>query len=285
MNCTEVQNLLSAHYDGELDSELETRVAEHVAECAECAQQMSGFEKLTELAGTLPTPAPPENMWAQLNEKLDEQRAIRSPKHRSRFSFPVPRILAFAATILIAAGIGWLGYRAWFPQSHDEQLAVEFGRYLDVFRNDPEAAQQLLLAKYDGQAVDVRKAADVQRAVERLGYRPVVAETLPEGYSVESTTVMKMPCCTCVKCLCKRSDGSTIAIFEHEDEEPDWFGDRPAISAVCNGRRCNLVELEGRIAASWKHDKRVITVIGLRDVAEVNTLVAWLDERNSRNRL
>lgn len=103
---------------------------------------------------------------------------------------------------------------------------------------------------------------------------------MPDGYSVDSTYVMKMPCCTCVQCLCTRSDGSTIAIFEHDDEEAkEWFGDRPEMSANCNGKQCMLVELDDRIAASWKHDKRHFTVVGLRDVAELTNLVAWFDDR------
>lgn len=285
MNCSQVQNLLSAYYDGELAGDLQTRVARHLGECTACAQQLTGFEKLTALAGALPTPAPPESIWRQLNEQLDEQRANQSPEHRSRLSFPIPRILTLVATVLIAAGIGWFGYQAWFAPTHDEQFVAEFGRYLELFGRDPEAAEQFLLAKYEGQAVNVQEAADIEQAVERLGYRPVVADGLPQGYSIESTTVMDMPCCTCVNCRCKRSDGSTIAIFEHNDEEADWFGERPVISANCSGRRCRLVELDGRIAATWRRGQRMVTVIGLKDVTEVNTLVAWLDEKNSRNRL
>ncbi len=91
---------------------------------------------------------------------------------------------------------------------------------------------------------------------------------------------MKMPCCTCVQCLCKRSDGSVIAIFEHDDEEmTEWFGDRPAMAANCSGKRCSLVEVNDRIAASWKRDKRHITVVGIRDVAELTELVAWFEKR------
>ncbi len=71
-----------------------------------------------------------------------------------------------------------------------------------------------------------------------------------------------------------------IAIFEHDDEEmTEWFGDRPAMAANCSGKRCSLVEVNDRIAASWKRDKRHITVVGLRDVAELTELVAWFEKR------
>ena len=80
--------------------------------------------------------------------------------------------------------------------------------------------------------------------------------------------------------FCRRGDGSTLVIFEHDDEETtEWFGGRPEITTSCNGERCCLVELDDRIAASWKRGKRHMTLIGVQDVAEVNQMVAWLDEK------
>jgi hypothetical protein len=176
--------------------------------------------------------------------------------------------------VLIAVGIGWYVYQARF-QHGDSQFTAEFGHYLQEFQRDPAAAQQFLLAQYDNQSVDP------QRALQLVGYRPAVADGLPDGYSMESMHVMKMPCCTCVQCLYKRSDGSTIAIFEHDDDAMDeWFGDRPERSAICGGKRCGLVDLDSRIAVSWKQGKRHIMVIGLQDVEEVNQLVAWFDDRS-----
>jgi hypothetical protein len=183
-----------------------------------------------------------------------------------------------AATVLIA--VGWFGYTNWVEHDadssvhdSDHQMAVVFGEYLEVFRSDPNAAQQILLAKYESQAVDA------EHPIQSVGYRPAVAGGMPDGYSVESTYVMNMPCCKCVQCNCERSDGTTIAIFEHDDEEPAWFGDRPTTEAICNGARCSLVDLDDRIAATVRRGKRHITVIGARDAAEVDQLVAWFDDR------
>ena len=224
-------------------------------------------------------PAPPAKIWNQLEEQLAEAKdEVRQPiqpvSRAARRSIPMLRVAALAVTILVMVGVGWLGYSNWHGHGEHDEFTIEFGNYLEKFRLDPAVAQQFLLAKYDGQSVDV------QQAVHQVGYRPAVADGLPKGYSVDSTYVMKMPCCTCVQCLCKRSDGSTIAIFEHDDEETtEWFGDRPELSASCNGKRCSLVEVDDRIAASWKRDQRHITVVGIRDVAELTELAAWFDER------
>ena len=69
-----------------------------------------------------------------------------------------------------------------------------------------------------------------------------------------------------------------IAIFEHDDENTDeWFGDRATMTKECNGKRCSLVELDARLAASWQRDQRHITIVGLRDTAELAQFVAWFE--------
>jgi anti-sigma factor RsiW len=291
MDCSEVKQLLSAYYDDELSSGQRTAVAEHLSGCADCSRELEGFHSLSAMTEGLAHPEPPAHIWQQLEEQLnvDHARLTAGPAGHvrddagyarpvgpavKRWSWtrkPVVRLgLAAAAAILIA--VGWIGYRTWTEHADDHQFAVVFGQYLDEFRRDPQAAQQILLTKYEGQAVDAEQA---ERAV---GYRPAAAAGMPEGYSIESTYVMKMPCCTCVQTLCKRSDGSMLAIFEHDDENSNWFGDRPENTATCGGKQCGLIDLDDRIAVSWKHGRRHITAIGVRNIAEANTLVAALTD-------
>jgi hypothetical protein len=270
MDCPEVKELLSAYYDDELPSNQRIAVAEHLAGCGECARELEGFRRLSALAEGLTQPESPAHIWQQLDRQLDVES--RTAHERPTFRQPAARLgLAAAAAILIA--VGWFGSKTWFEHAAHHQMTAVFAQYLDEFARDPEAAQQILLAKYDSQKVDVEQVA------RTVGYRPIVAEGMPEGYSIESTYVMKMPCCDCVECLCKRSDGTTIAIFEHDDEDPEWFGDRPETEAICNGTSCTMVELDNQLAARWKQGQRHITVIGARDSAEVDQLVAWFDDR------
>ena len=152
--------------------------------------------------------------------------------------------------------MGWLAFGTWREHHAEHQMDLVFGQYLEKFARDPQAAQQFLLASYEGCAVD----ADL--AVDTVGYRPVVADGMPEGYSLESTCVVKMPCCTCVQCLFQRNDGTTVAVFEHDNAEAVWFGDRPETEAICNGKRCSMVALDDKLAATWRRGKRHITVVG-----------------------
>ena len=88
-----------------------------------------------------------------------------------------------------------------------------------------------------------------------------------------------MPCCTCVKAVCKRQDGSTLVLFEHDDEKTEWFGQRTTNMAMCGDTECCLVDLDSSIAATWKRGSRSMTAVGVRDKAEVTKLASWLDNK------
>jgi len=272
MKCFEVQELLSVYFDEELADDVKSRVAAHVDQCAECALDLAGFEKLSFLAGTLDDPSPPAQMWGELEKQLDAPVDAPPSLKKPSQANAIPRMFAIAASLAVALGVSWFAYHSWFGHGDHSQFTVEFGHYLEEFRRDPIAAQQVLLAKYEHELVDP------QLPIKSLGYRPAVAAGLPADYSLVSTHVMNMPCCKCVQSVCRRSDGSTLAIFEHDDEEgAEWFGDMPGILAKCNEKECVLVELDDQIAASWKRGKRHITLIGVRDIGEVSQIVKQLD--------
>ncbi len=275
MNCTQTQELLSAYFDGELTHDDRRQVAHHLRECSACAQKLVGFQELSTMANELPTPVPPKNGWNRLDKLLDGESSTRRPLSKQQpWSLSKPRLLALAASILVVIGAGWLGYRWRSPEAmHTAML----GHYIEEFQRDPAAAQQLLLATYPGQAL----AAD--KVIQRVGYRPVVADGLPDGYTIDSTFVMDMPCCTCVQTLCRRRDGSVLVVFEHNDENADWFGKRPSSTANCGGKECCLTEMDHQIAATWKHGKRHLTLIGAKDVHEVDKIVSWLDKQQRAN--
>ena len=268
MNCVQTRELLSAYFDNELPYETRLRVAEHLKKCSACTSELDSFRKLSTMADGLPSPAPPESGWSRLEKSLDDDTLVPSPDHSQQWLLPTRRLMAVAAAILVTVGFAWFGYRMWSPQ---QEYAAVFEHYLEEFQRDPAKAQNMLLTKYPGQAMDAEHVA------QKVGYRPAVADGLPEGYSIESTFVMEMPCCTCVQTLCKRSDGSVLVVFEHDDEQADWLGGCPCIMANCGGKEYSLFGLGSQLAASWERGKRHMTIIGARDAREVDKMVSWLD--------
>ena len=61
-------------------------------------------------------------------------------------------------------------------------------------------------------------------------------------------------------------------------KEPNWFSGLPGIKAFCGNRQCCLIGLDRQLAASWKRGNRHLTIVGAKDIGEVNTIVSWLDE-------
>jgi hypothetical protein len=178
---------------------------------------------------------------------------------------------------LAAAALGLVAVSTltvvWIAEREHTHVAVNFGRYLDEFERNPDGAEQALLANYAGRAVSYDEAAT------QLRYRPVTPEQLPNGLSRKAMYLLRMPCCTCVQAIYRRADGQTIAVFEHVDDQPVWFGERPSIQARCNGMPTSLVQVDDCLAASWRQDGRYLTVVGANDVEQVAQLVAFLDSR------
>lgn len=279
MDCSVAQELMSAYFDGELPSQEQEAVAKHLKNCSVCAAELAAFGNLSDMAADLSRLEPPPEVWEEVAGGLsaESEQVPVEPKTVGTWRNVSPRALAVAASILVVAA-SWFGYTHWSGHHHDA-FTAEFGEYLDKFHQDPVEAQEYLLGTYDG------KPTDPNDVIKLVGYRPAVADGVPPGYSVGPTYVMKMPCCTCVQCLCQREDGSTIVVFEHDDDEGhEWFGDRPESKKKCSGKQCSLVQLNDKVAATWKRNGRHITVVGIRDDDEISELVAWFDTQKSQDR-
>ncbi|MEO8268596.1 MAG: zf-HC2 domain-containing protein [Aureliella sp.] len=284
MNCTEIQDLLSPYYDGELSADARASVAEHLLHCATCAGILAGYRKLSDSISATPVGPVSETIWAGIVRELDRasELAAQSKVLTSATQMQRPWLtratfqrLAIAASILLVFGLSvWLRRHDAMTDmhsSHGPEFVATMNHYLKVLPENPEQAEQFLLDKYDG------KLVTPEQAISLVGYRPSVADGLPEGYTLASTSVLKMPCCTCVKAVCKRSDGSTLVLFEHDDEKTAWFGDRPTTMAMCGDKECCLVDLDSSIAATWREGTRSVTAVGARDQAEVVKFVDWFE--------
>jgi predicted anti-sigma-YlaC factor YlaD len=277
MKCHEAQELLSAYLDEELSGNKRASVAEHIRNCPRCREEVAFFAEMSAAARGMHDPEPPEWLWAGIQTGLDtdKKRIARRGPSTEREWFPKKwpvGLLAAAAIVMIATGVVWIAFRTSHAPGHDHELAADFGEYLEHFAANPDRAQEVLLAKYDGQAVDLLHAA------ARLGYRPAAAEGLPKNYTLDTVYLLQMPCCTCVQTICRRDDGRVFAIFEHDEEQPVWFGDRPRIETQCNGCPCSVIHTDRGLVASWKANKRQLTVVGAKDLDEIADLMAHFED-------
>jgi hypothetical protein len=264
VNCSEAQSQLSAYHDGELSPEAAAEVAGHLAACSACAAELEVFRKLSSMTRRLTDPPVPAGDWERLNSKLKSSR-----KSTSALVTVARRPLAVAVTILVLASVGAIAYRTWYVRHDGSHLERTFGRFLERFDDQPEAAQQILLTNYQGQPTTLQQAPDM------LGYEPVIAKELPPGCKSHEAYLLDMPCCRCIEILCKQEDGHSVAIFEHDTRRPGWFGERNSIECLCHSVPTNVTQIGNELAATWKNGKRYLTVIGARDLDEVARFVAF----------
>jgi len=268
MNCSTAQQHLSAFHDGELSPELALSLRDHCQDCIECARRLSELEKLSRFAAGLSMPEISSELWSKIEQELHSKSpqesdiGILNSVSRKRST----AAMFVAALLLVGVSLGIVIWQ--LPLSGHTHVGVNFGRYLDSLDSNPNGAEQVLLTNYHGEPVSF------DEATRRLRYQPVAPPTLPDGKVREAIYLLKMPCCTCSQAIYKDSQGVTVSIFEHSDDQPVWFGDRPAIQTQCNGTSTQLIQIGDYLVASWRRQGRTLTVVGLRDIEQVGNLVA-----------
>lgn len=269
MNCLEVSDRLSAFHDGELSPTQSVQIASHLVDCPTCTSEVRSFEQLSRLTCQLTDPPVPASMWAELETKLRGETTTLFDRGAAWWSNLPNRTFAIAATVLLAAGIGTVVYQFshdGYAHGHQEDY---FTNFVQAFDERPQEAQQILLASYDGRSTTLQEAASL------LGYEPVVAKGLPSGFTVDQVYLLNMPCCTCAQFVCSNSTGEQLAIFEHDIDQPEWFGDRPVVECVCGGVPTSVVQTRDRLAATWKNGERYLALIGARNLEDVTEFVEY----------
>lgn len=269
--------MLSPLHDGELSAELSESVERHLRKCSSCAAVRADFGAISTLARQQSDLVPPDSLWTDIKVALDsEQECTAVTLADSPHSKTVSRVrmqwgrLAIAAVLFVTAGVIFITQRSG-QRGHEEHLAVNFDQFLTEFPKSPRQAQELLHANYPSELVDI------DYATRQVKYRPAVANALPEGYTLDSVHLVRMPCCLCVEAMCTAPDGTRLAVMEHAIDQPVWFGDRPSKQCNCNDRKARLVRYGDQYAATWQSEKRFLTVIGIRDEDELGQLMQHLD--------
>lgn len=275
MNCSQIQERLSAYIDNELMDAEHHAIAVHLEECPNCKASVEFARTLSYKTRELADPPPPANLWAHIESSLQEyEPSVHSISSRLQLRNLSLARWALAASVLLVVAAGLWSLHLWGDShEHDhDSMAASFEIYLAKFAVAPGEAHETLVATYSGKPVSSDEAERV------FGYRPIASTGALADLTVEQTFSLDMPCCRCMLSVCRRSDGTVVSILEHADSEPVWFGDRSRIECLCDGVPTSVVQLDGMLAASWKYGKRYITVIGASDLDEITEMVTGLSE-------
>ncbi|MEA3366900.1 MAG: zf-HC2 domain-containing protein, partial [Planctomycetota bacterium] len=124
MQCKQVREHLSAYLDRELTAELATAVRHHLASCPECRAMLEELRATADLLGRLPAQQAPEGLADDVMREVERrmlapQAAGEAPMQERtlavRRARPWPRVLAVAACVALAAGIGLVAFFGAHP--------------------------------------------------------------------------------------------------------------------------------------------------------------------------
>ncbi len=110
MDCDRTQQHLSAWLDGELPAESAAEVRAHLAACTACRSELEELRATVALVSRLPLQPAPADLAEGIERAIarsDRPPASQPAAARSRRG-PRPQVLALAASILLAVGIGAL---------------------------------------------------------------------------------------------------------------------------------------------------------------------------------
>lgn len=270
MTCDDVIPLLSPFHDGELAAEQRQAVEDHLSFCEDCSRKLESLQNLSSLVDNTAPPQPPKTLLSRIVKSLDSNRPF--PKQQTRYlSRTVIGILLTSAAIVFVTLIVWQGSGV-SPQSHREMVRA-FASFLSLYESGEASANDFLAEKYQGAVVSSTEASKVLKR-ETVARPMILAQ-----HQASKRYLLKMPCCDCIQTIYTRNNRTTFVVFEHEKAEEEWFAARPSIHTECDGKVCCLVELKRNLAASWQTKGGYVTVVGISDVVQLESLMRELEPR------
>ncbi|HET9634812.1 MAG TPA: zf-HC2 domain-containing protein [Gemmatimonadaceae bacterium] len=108
-----IRHLLDDYVTGELPNDARAPVAEHVAVCAICADEVQALQRVLARAADLPKSIePPAEAWENIKAAIQRDEASIAPARHERFEARHPLLLALAASIIVAilSSVGTAAY-------------------------------------------------------------------------------------------------------------------------------------------------------------------------------
>jgi len=124
MQCSNVDNLLSAYLDGELSDQDRAAVEAHVRDCPSCASLLRSLKAASAMVSSLPRRTAPPDFAAGVLRRIEEVTGgaeaapVPAPvRHRPKLVYLIPRYAAAAVVLLAVGAVGYVtltGYQ-WRP--------------------------------------------------------------------------------------------------------------------------------------------------------------------------
>lgn len=269
MNCAGVRSRMSAYFDDELDAASRKTVAAHLEACTACADELASFASISATASKLDASFARDVRTVSVRPS---RRAAPRPAapHAATDSRRAKPVASAAAASVVAAAMILVAWLALPDRGSRASFAIDFDRYASGFAVDPEGTQKIIVATHSGRRIAARDAA------HEVGWEPSILHATSAG-NRRDVFVLCMHRCVCVQTLSSSGEGVTVAAFEYDADQPEWFGERPAIESRFGDTGVKIVQFGDRLAATWHVGERKVTVVGLPNL---DAVADWI-ERSS----
>src|SRR5476649_1604495 len=152
MDCPTCESLVDAYLDGELSATQSAEFEQALPGCPHCATRLEEARALSGLLRELPAAAAPDLLRARIDREL---RAIGARSRPASLHQPM-RLVAMAASLIVAVSIGWIGGTFSTRSSRDsDELVASYLRVassehtVDVVSSDRHTVKPWFAGRID----------------------------------------------------------------------------------------------------------------------------------------
>lgn len=247
--CRNVQAQLSPYLDGELAEARDREIAEHVARCIECRDELDAFEAARLSLTNLDSPPAAPDQWIQIRSRL-EGRGI------SRLPFVPWRWATVAASVLLAIIL-----TVFWPFSADRDTDIE--PYLGLYVLAANASDVLTSPV---QPEDLRSLGFAASAPPRVGL-----------WALKGVYIHKLHGEPVVQAFYVDGNGTHYCIFQQAAEHPLDFGARSTQQEFVRNQICTKFADQNFHLISWTAKATRFTVISTAPGIRLDSIAAdWI---------
>ncbi|MGV3484854.1 MAG: anti-sigma factor family protein [Planctomycetaceae bacterium] len=285
MNCDRFQEHFSSFYDDELKPSMADKMRLHLSHCADCQRLLSSQTRLSDMVRRADIQSKSQLTWEAMSKRLDVAESVTEAtkverRGRSERSTAIQCVLALAAVALLLVGMRLKPQDRLEGDGAIATATIDLRPVVESFSRGAEHAMESVASLFPKTASDRLSASE-------NGIDPAKL-SLPDGVSLVSMNVVRLPFCSCLpgKCHCgpggcdciaglvQRADGSRFLILEHCDAYKVRFGNGAPEQAQHSAKGYQSITLNHVLAVSWEQNDRRLTAIGLRNESEGSALVS-----------
>ncbi len=182
MKCRQCRERMSLYLAEALTGNWIEEFEQHIADCPDCAQELSEKQQILQLLHQLPAPSPPKDLSTRVKAAARSQKSYPVPQVRPAYYL---KVAAACAVVVLAVGVGvvWRApstRQATAPSTAPDEMMVASERHPAVAETAALPTVKTALAKSEESAEPSTTMASLPHRSRAVSARPLPQASLPE---------------------------------------------------------------------------------------------------------